>query len=103
MRRYAPLAPSRGTVWPPKVKAEIIERDGGRCVGARAGFPTLVLFTCRSIPVELDHVLAGGMGMKSRSTADNGVCLDAFCHRWKTLHGREARPLLLAYLAGVGT
>lgn len=102
LRRYVPMKPSRGTVWPPKVRAEITERDGGHCVGARAKFPQHVLFACRRTPVELDHVRAGGTGIKSESTAANGVCLDAFCHRWKTEHGREARPLLLDYLAGVG-
>jgi hypothetical protein len=37
--------------------------------------------------------------MKSRSTEDNGVLLDPWCHRWATEHGKEARPLLLEYLA----
>jgi hypothetical protein len=95
LRRYAPIQPSAGTRWPPEVAAEIRERDGGVCVGARAGFPVV----CVGKPVELDHVRAsGGMGMKSRSTPDNGVCLDPWCHRWKTSNGREARPLLLEYL-----
>jgi 5-methylcytosine-specific restriction endonuclease McrA len=52
--------------------------------------------------LELDHVRAsGGMGMKSRSTADNLVSLCGDCHRMKTLNGRVARPALLAYIEGV--
>jgi len=38
------------------------------------------------------------MGMKSPSTEDNLVVLCGAHHRWKTENGREARPLLLAYL-----
>lgn len=96
LRRYAPITPSRGTTWPPDVRSAIVERDGGRCVGERAGFP----IPCTGKPIELDHVRAShGMGMKSDSTVDNGVCLDSWCHRWKTENGREARPLLLKYLA----
>lgn len=39
-----------------------------------------------------------GIGMKSESTRYNGVLLCSVHHAWKTVHGREARPLLLAYL-----
>lgn len=88
-----------GTVWPPEIRAAIEARDGGYCVGARAGFPARVLQACVGQPVEIDHVRSGGMGMKSPSTVDNGVCLDAWCHRWKTENGRTARPLLIEYLA----
>jgi hypothetical protein len=38
------------------------------------------------------------MGMKSESTRYNGVLLCQVHHAWKTVHGREARPLLIAYL-----
>jgi hypothetical protein len=41
------------------------------------------------------------MGMKSRGTEDNLVSLCLACHWWKTEHGREARPQLVAYLEGV--
>lgn len=102
IRRYVGLKPSRGTTWPPEVRLFITQRDHGRCVCARAGFPLEVIAQCPAYPVELDHVRAGGMGMKSRSTVDNGVSLSNSCHRWKTEHGRVARPLLLAYLAEVG-
>lgn len=99
LRRYSELKPSSGTTWPPKVRAEIEARDGGYCVAQRAGFPADVLARCIGRPTELDHVRAGGTGMKSDSIPSNGVSLDPWCHRWKTEHGREARPLLLEYLA----
>lgn len=99
LRRYTPMRKSAGTRWPPEVRLAIVHRDKGRCVCARAGFPLEVIARCPGYPVELDHVRAGGMGLKSRSTVDNGVCLSAWCHRWKTENGREARPLLLAYLS----
>jgi hypothetical protein len=95
------MKPSAGTHWPPEVAAAIRRRDGF-CVGPRAGFPELweADFVGWAGSFEIDHVRAsGGMGMKSRSTEDNGVLLCGWCHRWKTEHGREARPLLLAYLA----
>ncbi len=99
LRRYAPMKPSRGTVWPQEVARAIRARDK-LCVGPRAGFPELWEDWRPDSPMEIDHVRAsGGMGMKSRSTEDNGVLLCSWCHRWKTEHGREARPLLLAYLA----
>lgn len=99
LRRYTPLNPSRGTQWPPDVREAIKARDGNRCVCARAGFPPDVIAACPGGPVELDHVRAGGTGIKSRSTLDNGVCLSNLCHRWKTLNGRVARPILLDYIA----
>lgn len=94
------MKPSRGTVWPKDVRDAILDRDHG-CVCASAGFPLEVIRACPVYPVELDHVRAGGMGMKSRSTVDNGVALSPPCHRWKTEHGREARPLLIDYIARV--
>jgi hypothetical protein len=99
MRRYSPMKPSRGTRWPAEVRGVIEDRDGsGICVGRAVGFPV----ECAG-SLDLDHVRAShGMGMKSRSTVDNGVHLCGACHRWKTEHGREARPLLLAYLEDVG-
>jgi hypothetical protein len=103
LRRYAPLKPSRGTQWPRDVREQIVARDSGHCVCARAGFPLDVIARCPVYPVELDHVRASGaLGRKSRSTVDNGVCLSNSCHQWKGLNGRTARPLLLAYLAQVG-
>jgi hypothetical protein len=98
LRRYTELRPSLGTRWPPEVRAAILARDGGRCVCRRANFPPEVIAVCPSRPVELDHVRAGGVSLKSRSTVDNGVCLSNWCHRWKTEHGRDARPLLIDYI-----
>lgn len=93
LRRYAPLAPSRGTAIPPSVRLEVHLRDQG-CVGMLLGWPGP-----HTSALELDHVRAsGGLGMKSRSTADNLVALCGDCHRMKTSHGRELRPALIAYL-----
>ena len=98
MRRYSQLKPSLGTRWPPEVKAEISRLDGGRCVCERAGFPPRVVGRCGG-DLQTDHVRAShGIGMKSESTVVNGATLSAFCHAWKTDHGREARPLLLDYI-----
>lgn len=95
MRRYAPIAPSRGTVIPSEVRRAVVARDKV-CVGLIAGFRGE-----HGGSLELDHVRAShGMGMKSPSTADNLVLLCARHHRYKTEHGREARPALLAYLEG---
>jgi len=100
LRRYSPIAKSRGTVWPPEVRAEVERLDGHRCVCERAGFPPEVVARCGGIDVQLDHVRAShGIGMKSRSTVDNGALLSAWCHRWKTDNGKVARPLLLDWIA----
>ena len=94
MRRYVPLGPSRGTVIPPSVRAEVYARDRG-CVGA-GRFPEACMGG-----LELDHVRAShGLGMKSPSTPDNLVALCGFHHRWRTEHGRVGRAVLLAYLEG---
>jgi 5-methylcytosine-specific restriction endonuclease McrA len=99
VRRYSPLKPSKGTTWSPEVRLAILRRDNFTCVGRLVGFP----LRANHMGLELDHVRAShGIGMKSRSTADNGVALCGECHRWKTEHGREARPLLLAYLSTFG-
>lgn len=98
LRRYAPLKPSAGTRIPTDVLRIVDDRDR-YCVCDRAGFPPEVVAAC-SGDTQHDHVRgSGAMGMKSRSTTDNIVLLSASSHRWKTEHGREARPLLLAYLA----
>jgi hypothetical protein len=93
LRRRTPMKPSRGTTWPTEESDAIHERDR-YCVGPRAGFQG----DCYG-GVERDHVRAsGGIGMKSESTRYNGVLLCSVHHAWKTVHGREARPMLLAYL-----
>lgn len=96
LRRYAPLKSSRGTVIPSDVRAIVHARDNG-CVGPRAGLPGDCIGS-----VEQDHVRASGaLGKKSRSTSDNLVDLCAGHHRFKTLHGKTVRPLLLHYLEQV--
>ena len=97
MRRYAAPKSSQGTVIPPELRIRVLTRDNG-CVGRLVRFPT----ACAGA-LELDHVRAShGMGMKSRAAADNLVSLCGACHRYKTAHGREARPILLDYLARFG-
>ena len=94
LRRYAPLKPSTGTTWPPEVSEAIRVRDQGRCVGPLIGMAG----ECYGRP-EKDHIRASGaLGMKSRSTLDNGALLCSRHHRQKTDHGREWRPSLIAYV-----
>lgn len=95
MRRYAPLKPSRGTTIPGELRIAVLQRDGG-CVGFGRSPGQC------SGPLELDHVRAShAMGRKSETSAGNLVALCGTHHRWKTSFGREARPILLAYLAEV--
>jgi hypothetical protein len=90
VRRYAPIAPSKGTVWPVEVREAAYARDKG-CLGPRAGMPG----PCQG-EIELDHIRAsGGIGMKSRSTLDNAASLCGAHHRVKTNAGRTWRPRLL--------
>jgi hypothetical protein len=103
LRRYAPMKQSRGTVIPPEIREAVLARDKGYCVCERARFPSHVVDACPLTPVELDHIRAShGMGMKSETTVRNLVSLSNPCHRWKTEHGRVARPLLLDYVERVG-
>jgi 5-methylcytosine-specific restriction endonuclease McrA len=92
IRRYAPLRSSPGTLIPNAIRRQVILRDAG-CLGPRLGMP----IPCVGA-IELDHVRTGGMGLKSRTSADNLVSLCATHHRLKTLEGRAWRPKLLAYL-----
>ena len=73
--------------------AAVRARDGG-CVGPRAGLPG----DCGG-PLELDHVLNGGLALRGPSTEGNLVTLCRDHHRYKTEHARGARMLLVAYLA----
>lgn len=95
IRRSGPIVAHRlPDPWPPEVTAAMRARDGNRCVGPVVGFPT----TCQGT-TERDHIRAsGGLGIKSRSTLDNGALLCFACHRWKTEHGKQARPLLIEYV-----
>jgi 5-methylcytosine-specific restriction endonuclease McrA len=78
---------------PPGVRAQVRARDRD-CVFTRLGIP----HDCFG-QLELDHVRAsGGLGMRSRSTADNLVLLCPSAHRLKTLAGRRWRPVLLAWI-----
>ena len=79
----------------PELRLAVYERDQG-CVGAKC-------FDGRCEGrLELDHVRAShALGLRSRSTLDNLVALCTRHHEWKTTHGREARPILLAYLTAI--
>ena len=93
MRRYAAIAPSRGTQIPALMRLEVLDRDRG-CVGPSVGMAE----PCTG-SLELDHVRAShGIGMKSRTEPDNLVTLCGLHHRAKTEAGRTWRPVLLAYL-----
>ncbi len=77
--------------FPPEVVRQIRYRDQG-CLGPRAGFPG----SCWG-RLETDHIRAsGGLGLKSPSVRINGATLCTVHHRWKTEHGRDARPALIA-------
>lgn len=96
IRRYTSLRPSRGTVIPAAVRAYVYARDSG-CVLAHL----MDGHQCFG-GLEIDHVRAsGGIGMKSRSTADNLVVLCASGHRFKTENARLMRPILVGYLERV--
>jgi 5-methylcytosine-specific restriction endonuclease McrA len=93
LRRYQPIAKSRGTVIPRDIRVIVVARDRG-CVGPRVG----MLGECFGA-LELDHVRgSGALGRKSPTTEDNLVALCSTHHRTKTEAGRTWRPLLLAYL-----
>lgn len=93
LRRLTPLKPPRGTTWPLSVQVQIRHRDG-TCVGPRIGMPG----ECFGA-YEIDHVRAsGGVGMKSRSTVDNGILVCSTHHLEKTLNGRKWRPIFLEWI-----
>lgn len=76
----------------PDVYEQVRSRDGG-CVGPRVGFPG----EC-SGPIELDHVLNGGMAYRGPSTVENLASLCSTHHRWKTENARSGRAMLSEYL-----
>lgn len=90
LRRYASIAPSKGTTWPPEVRAHV-ETHQPPCLGPLAGMPE----PCAG-QSELDHIRAsGGIGMKSKSVAVNAARMCGIHHRRKTDFGRQYRPKLL--------
>lgn len=90
MRRYAPLKPSQGTVWPREV-VEAAHRLHGGCLGPIVGMPE----PCYGA-LEPDHIRASGaIGKKSRSTLDNLAPLCGVHHRRKTREGKTWRPRLI--------
>lgn len=77
--------------------ASVRARDGG-CVGPRAGLDG----PCGG-PLEMDHVLNGGMALRGPSEVGNLVVLCRDHHRHKTEHARVSRRLLVAYLGALPT
>ena len=93
MRRYTALRPSAGTRIPYPMRLRVLRRDRG-CVGFQR-FPGDCLG-----PLELDHVRAShATGRKSLTCDCNLVAMCGSHHRYKTEHGRRARPILLDYLS----
>ena len=96
MRRRTPLKSSRGTVWPPEVRAHVRSHYAG-CIGPLAGMPG----GCDG-GIELDHVRAShGVGIKSKSIATNGAPLCGWHHDLKTRDGKTWRPRLLDVIASL--
>lgn len=84
--------------FPAPIVRQIRYRDQG-CLGPRAGFPG----RCGG-GLETDHIRgSGGLQMKSPSVRTNGATLCAVHHRWKTDHGRTARPALIALVESLET
>ena len=93
MRRTSGLRPSTGTRWPREVRAHVYSHQPP-CIGDLAGMPG----DCMG-ESELDHVRAGGTGMKSKSIAVNAARLCAWHHNLKTREGKTWRPRLLTVIA----
>lgn len=98
LRRYAPIAKSRGTVWPLDVREHVNGHQHG-CIGHLAG----MLGACAG-SAELDHVRAShGVGMKSDSIATNAAQLCSWHHQLKTNAGKTWRPRLLTVIASLAS
>jgi hypothetical protein len=100
LRRRVPLSskPNRDLLAEYRAFSRAVkERDRYTCVGPAAGLSG----ACHGA-LAADHIRASGaLSRKSRSTPDNGATLCLSHHDWKTAHGKEARPLLLAYVDGL--
>ena len=96
IRRRTPLLTSKGTLIPLGIRTAVNQRDPV-CVGRVIGLPGECIGG-----LEMDHVRAsGGLQMKSPSVASNLVRLCLSHHDYKTNHGREVRPRLIAYIDDV--
>lgn len=100
MRRYPigrkPYQPRNDPVTQ-DVYDDVMRRDGGRCVGPRAGLPG----GCGG-RLELDHILNGGLGRRGPSSRENLCALCRDHHRWKTEHANDVRPRLVAWVFDIG-
>ena len=93
MRRYGGIKASAGTVIPYPMRLRVLGRDA-RTTGGCVGFQRLP-GDCH-FALELDHVRAShGTSMKSVTCDCNLAALCGAHHRYKTEHGRQARPILL--------
>lgn len=100
MRRYSEPRKSRGTVIPHSMRLAVLSRDG-KATGGCVGFGRLPGDCLGGL--EPDHVRAShGIGMKSVTCPCNLVSTCSGHHRYKTEHGKEARPVFLDYLATFG-
>lgn len=95
LRRYSELKPSAGTRWPDAVRAHVASHQPP-CLGPIVGMPEPCMGQS-----ELDHVRAGGTGLKSASIAVNAARTCSAHHRRKTEEGRTWRPLLLDAIAAL--
>lgn len=98
LRRYAPIAKSRGTTWAPEVRRHVANHQPW-CCGPMAEMPG----ECAGAS-ELDHVRAsGGISMKSLSIATNAAQMCSVHHRLKTNAGKTWRPRLLTVIAALAS
>jgi hypothetical protein len=79
----------------PDLHDYIIARDHG-CIGARLDMEG----PCDG-PIQIDHILNGGIGKRGPSIPLNLVSLCRDHHRAKTENARAWRPLLIEYVSTV--
>jgi hypothetical protein len=79
----------------PELHDYIIARDHG-CIGARLDMEG----PCDG-PLQIDHILNGGIGKRGPSIPLNLVALCQKHHMAKTDHARAWRPLLVEYVCSV--
>lgn len=79
----------------PEVYHHVRSRDGWRCIGPAVGMPG----QCDG-PVQLDHILNGGMSYRGLSVPLNLASLCGYVHHpMKDSDLKRWRPLLVAFVA----
>lgn len=89
----------------PLVYSTVRQRDNYGCVGrllastAKVGDREVPIFPgpCEG-PIELDHIMNGGLSLRGPSTVDNLVSLCRWHHRWKTENATLGRAVLAVYI-----